>query len=63
MPWDILPTLETWTWAGYAGKLKSFLERPVILSGGPNLSGAMSEIWPDSVELPWARPGTGLAYA
>jgi formate hydrogenlyase transcriptional activator len=49
-PADTMRALVSWSWPGNVRELENFIERAVILSGGPNLRAPLAEIRADAAE-------------
>lgn len=51
IPSETMRALVSWSWPGNVRELENFIERAVILSGGPNLRAPLAEIRADAMEL------------
>jgi formate hydrogenlyase transcriptional activator len=50
IPTQTMRTLVSWPWRGNVRELENFIERSVILSGGPTLSAPLAELQPIALE-------------
>jgi len=50
IPSETMRALENWRWPGNVRELENFMERAVILSGGPSLRAPLAEIREDGVQ-------------